>query len=114
MYITHDIATTKYYSDWIAVMYAGKIIEYGPTRTVLKNPLHPYTQALIEAVPDPDPENRFRIRPVIPGEPPNPINPPPGCRFHVRCPKRLDKCDKEEPPLKAVEKQHYVACFLYV
>ena len=113
MYITHDIATTKYFSDWIAIMYAGKIIEYGPTREVLRNPLHPYTKALIEAVPDPDPENRFKIRPVIPGEPPNPINPPPGCRFHVRCPKRFDPCDKKEPPLKKVKKDHYVACFLF-
>jgi len=113
MYITHDIATTKYFSDWIAVMYAGKIIEYGPTREVLKNPLHPYTKALIAAVPDPDPENRFKMRPVVPGEPPNPINPPPGCRFHPRCPRRFDPCDKEEPPLKEVEKNHYVACFLF-
>lgn len=113
MYITHDIATTKYFSDWIAIMYAGKIIEYGLTREVLKKPLHPYTQALIEAVPDPDPENRFKIRPVVPGEPPNPINPPPGCRFHVRCPKRLDPCGKEEPSLKEVEKNHCVACFLF-
>ncbi len=113
MYITHDIATTKYFSDWIAVMYAGKIVEYGPTREVLKNPLHPYTQALIAAVPDPDPENRFKMRPVVPGEPPNPINPPPGCRFHPRCPHRFEPCDKEEPPLKEVEKNHYVACFLF-
>ena len=113
MYITHDIATTKYFSDWIAVMYAGKIVEYGPTREVLKNPLHPYTKALIAAVPDPDPENRFKMRPVVPGEPPNPINPPPGCRFHPRCPRRFDPCDKEEPPLKEVEKNHYVACFLF-
>jgi len=113
MYITHDIATTKYFSDWIAIMYAGKIIEYGPTVKVLKSPLHPYTQALIEAVPDPDPENRFRMRPVIPGEPPNPISPPPGCRFHLRCPKRFDPCDKKEPPLREVEKNHYVACFLF-
>ena len=113
MYITHDIATTKYFSDWIAVMYAGKIVEYGPTREVLKNPLHPYTKALIAAVPDPDPENRFKMRPVVPGEPPNPINPPPGCRFHPRCPHRYEPCDKEEPPLKEVEKNHYVACFLF-
>ncbi len=113
MYITHDIATTKYFSDLIAVMYAGKIVEYGPTKKVLKNPLHPYTQALIEAVPDPDPNNRFRMRPVVPGEPPNPISPPPGCRFHPRCPKRFERCDKEEPLLKEVEDGHYVACHLY-
>jgi peptide/nickel transport system ATP-binding protein len=113
MYITHDIATTKYFSDLIAVMYAGKIVEYGPTKKVLKNPLHPYTQALIDAVPDPDPNNRFRMRPVVPGEPPNPINPPPGCRFHPRCPKRFDPCDKDEPVLMEVENGHYVACHLF-
>jgi len=113
MYITHDIATTKYFSDWIAVMYAGKIVEYGRTKEVLKNPLHPYTKALIDAVPDPDPENRFKMRPVVPGEPPNPINPPSGCRFHPRCPKRFEPCDKEEPELKEVENNHYVACHLF-
>jgi len=113
LYITHDISTAKYFSQKIAVMYAGKIVEYGPTREVIKNPLHPYTKALIAAVPDPDPENRFRMRPVVPGEPPNPINPPSGCRFHPRCPYKFDPCDKEEPKLKEVEKDHYVACFLY-
>lgn len=113
MYITHDIATTKYFSDWIAVMYAGKVVEYGPTIKVLKNPSHPYTRALIEAVPDPDPNNRFKMRPVVPGEPPNPINPPPGCRFHPRCPRRFEPCDKEEPTLKEVENDHYVACHLF-
>jgi peptide/nickel transport system ATP-binding protein len=113
MYITHDIATTKYFSDFIAVMYAGNIVEYGATKVVLKKPLHPYTQALIEAVPDPDPKNRFRMRPVVPGEPPNPINPPPGCRFHPRCPKRFEPCDGDEPKLKEVEKGHFVACYLY-
>jgi len=113
LYITHDISTAKYFSHKIAVMYAGKIVEYGPTREVIKNPLHPYTKALIAAVPDPDPENRFKMRPVVPGEPPNPINPPTGCRFHPRCPYKFDPCDKEEPKLKEVEKNHYVACFLY-
>ncbi len=68
MYITHDIATAKYFSDNICVMYAGKIAEYGPTKIVLKNPLHPYTIALMDAVPDPDPQNRFRFRKVVPGE----------------------------------------------
>ncbi len=113
MYITHDIATTKYFSDWIAVMYLGRVVEYGKTKTVLSNPLHPYTKALINSVPDPDPQNRFRKRPVVPGEPPSPINPPPGCRFHPRCPERFDPCDKEEPVLKEVENDHYVACHLF-
>jgi peptide/nickel transport system ATP-binding protein len=127
MYITHDIATAKYFSDLIAVMYLGKIVEYGETKEVINNSLHPYTKALIAAVPDPDPKNRFRKRPVIPGEPPSPINPPSGCNFHPRCPSRFDPCDRDEPPLKEGKskanisararliytKIHQVACYLY-
>ncbi len=113
MYITHDIATTKYFSNYIAVMYAGKIVEYAPAKELIKNPLHPYTRALINAVPDPDPNNRFRFREVVPGEPPNPINPPSGCRFHPRCPYKRDECNRIEPEFKEVEPKHYVACHLY-
>ncbi len=114
MYITHDIATAKYIADKILVMYAGKMVEYGPFRDVIENPLHPYTQALIEALPDPDPANRFKIRKVPPGEPPSLLNPPSGCRFHPRCPYAIKgKCEKEEPPLKEVRRGHYVACWLY-
>ena len=112
MYITHDIATAKYFSDNIAVMYLGKIVEYGNTKEVLKHPKHPYTQALITAVPDPDPKNRLTDRAVIPGEPPSAINPPSVCRFHPRCPHRFEPCDREEPPLKKTEK-HLVACYLF-
>lgn len=112
MYITHDIATANYFSDNIGVMYLGKIVEYGPTREVIKNPLHPYTKALIDAVPDPDPENRFKERRVIPGEPPSPINPPSGCRFNTRCPFVSEKC-KEEPQLINVGNKHFVACHLH-
>lgn len=112
MYITHDIATANYFSDNIGVMYLGKIVEYGPTKEVIKNPLHPYTKALMEAVPDPDPENRFKERNVIPGEPPSPINPPTGCRFNTRCPFVFEKC-KEEPELINVGNKHLVACHLY-
>lgn len=111
MYITHDIATAKYFSDNIAIMYAGKIVEYGATKEVLNNPLHPYTQALMEAVPDPDPENRFRERKVILGEPPSPINPPTGCRFHPRCPFATERCKGNVPELVKVKGNHYVACF---
>jgi peptide/nickel transport system ATP-binding protein len=114
MYITHDIATAKYIADKILVMYAGKMVEYGPFRDVIKNPLHPYTQALIEALPDPDPTNRFKTRKVPPGEPPSLLNPPSGCRFHPRCPYVIKgKCEKEEPPLKEAKRGHYVACWLY-
>jgi len=110
MYITHDIATARYFSDNIAVMYLGKMVEYGPTKEVLKDPLHPYTRALIEAVPDPDPENRFKERKVIPGEPPSPINPPVGCRFNPRCPLATDKCRRGELQLLDVGDGHLVAC----
>ncbi len=113
VYITHDIATAKYLSDKILVMYAGKMVEYGTFRDVIREPLHPYTQALIEALPDPDPSNRFTKRKVPPGEPPSLINPPPGCRFHPRCPYAIrGKCDVEEPPLVEV-KERKVACWLY-
>ena len=112
LYITHDIATAKYFSDKIAVTYLGKIVEFGVTRELLDNPLHPYTKALIAAVPDPDPKNRLTDRAIIPGEPPSPINPPSGCRFHTRCPYRFEPCDGDEPTLKE-EKDHFVACYLY-
>ncbi len=114
MYITHDLATTKYFSERIAVMYAGKIVELGETREVLKNPLHPYTQALIEAIPDPDPQNRFRMRKTLPGEPPSLVNPPPGCRLAPRCPFATDICRKKVPPMVEVKQNHFVACWLYV
>lgn len=113
MYITHDIATAKYFSDYIAVMYLGKIVEYGPTKEVLGNSLHPYTKALIEAVPDPDPENRFKERKVILGEPPSPINPPAGCRFSPRCPSAVEECRKVDQ-LFDVGNGHFVACYAIV
>ncbi|MCS7132219.1 MAG: ABC transporter ATP-binding protein [Aigarchaeota archaeon] len=113
LYITHDIATSKYFSERIAVMYAGKIVEIGSSITVLKESLHPYTKALVDAIPDPDPSNRFRIREVIKGEPPNLMNPPKGCRFHQRCPYAMDICRVEEPVLRGVNHGHLVACHLY-
>ncbi|MEM4736451.1 MAG: ABC transporter ATP-binding protein [Nitrososphaeria archaeon] len=113
MYITHDIATAKYFSDNLAVMYLGKIVEYGPSREVIMNPKHPYTSALISAVPDPDPNNRFIYRKVISGEIPSAVNPPSGCRFHTRCPYKFEPCDKKEPALENVDSSHKVACHLY-
>jgi peptide/nickel transport system ATP-binding protein len=113
MYITHDIATAKYFSDNLAVMYLGKVVEYGPSREVILDPKHPYTSALITAVPDPDPKNRFIYRKVISGEIPSAVNPPPGCRFHTRCPYKFDPCDKSEPNLIQINPNHKVACHLY-
>ncbi|MCS7094596.1 MAG: ABC transporter ATP-binding protein [Thaumarchaeota archaeon] len=114
LYITHDMATAKYFSERIAIMYAGKIVELGPTKEVLSDPLHPYTQALIEAIPDPDPTNRFRFRKVTPGQPPSLINPPSGCRFHPRCQYLIQgTCDVVEPMLIRIKGERYVACHLY-
>lgn len=113
LYITHDISTAKYVSSRISVMYVGKIVETGKVLKVIEEPLHPYTQGLIASVPDPDPSNRHRFREVIPGEPPNAINPPEGCRFHTRCPHAMPICSKKEPKLVEVEEDKYAACFLY-
>jgi len=113
IYITHDLATTKYFSERLFIMYAGKILESGNIRDVIMKPLHPYTQALIKAIPDPDPENRKVLRDVPPGEPPNLIHPPSGCRFHPRCPYVMDICRVEEPPIVEREKEGFVACWLH-
>lgn len=113
LYITHDIATSKYFSERIAVMYAGKMVELGASSMVLKDPLHPYTRALIEAIPDPDPSNRFSIRKVVKGEPPDLSSPPKGCRFHPRCPYVMDICRHNDPSLAQIRSGHFVACHLY-
>jgi len=113
LFISHDLGVVRYMSDYIAVMYLGKIVEYGPAEEVFEKPLHPYTQALLSAIPLPDPvETRRRKKIRLQGEPPSPINPPPGCRFHPRCPLAKDICRREEPPLVEVEDSHYVACWL--
>lgn len=114
LYITHDIATAHYFCQRIAVMYLGRIVELGPTLSLIRKPRHPYTRALINAVPSPDPSNRFRERKVIPGETPSPIKVPAGCRFHPRCPDIIPgKCDVEDPQTIAVGKDHFTACHLY-
>jgi len=114
IYITHDLSTTRYFSEWIYVMYAGKIIEKARTQEMLKNPSHPYTKALLQAIPDPDAKNRFIFREIPPGEPPSLINPPKGCRFHPRCVFAIKGlCDRKEPPEINIEKDHLVSCWLY-
>jgi len=112
LYITHDIALSRHMCDRIAVMYLGKIVESAFTDDIIDKPLHPYTEALIAAVPVPDPTAR-RIEVVIKGEVPSAINPPPACRFNTRCPHAMDICRKKEPPLMEVEKRRLVACHLY-
>lgn len=113
LYITHDLATARYFSDRIGIMYAGRIVELGPASQLVKEPLHPYTKALMEALPDPDPDNRFRERASVPGEPPNLVRPPPGCHFHPRCPiAEAGFCDVEGPELRELRPDHFVSCHL--
>ncbi|MDH5462630.1 MAG: ATP-binding cassette domain-containing protein [Candidatus Bathyarchaeota archaeon] len=112
LFITHDLAVAKYISDRIAIMYLGKIIELGEKGEIFSNPLHPYTQALLFAIPVPDPE-RKRKTIELKGEVPSAINIPPGCRFHPRCPKAFNRCPLEEPVLLDIEREHFVACHLY-
>ncbi|MBW2059543.1 MAG: ABC transporter ATP-binding protein [Deltaproteobacteria bacterium] len=109
LFITHDLATCKYICDRIAIMYLGKIVEIGPLEEVFRKPLHPYTDMLLAAVPVPDPKFR-RTRPIPKGEIPSPIDPPPGCRFHPRCPSARSMCSVHEPELVEVEQDHWVAC----
>jgi len=112
LFITHDLATAKYVCNRIAIMYLGKIVESGPLQEVFRNPRHPYTEALLSAVPIPDPKaDRKKLIPK--GEIPNPINPPSGCRFHPRCLHAKAICSQDEPQLKEIEKGHYVACHLF-
>lgn len=112
LFIVHDLATVRYMSHHIIVMYLGRIVERGPTEQVITKPLHPYTQALLSAsLPDkPDSE---RAKNVLPGEVPSPLDPPSGCRFHTRCPQAQPACSEQSPVQKQVEPGHSVACILY-
>ena len=114
LYITHDIATARHFSHRIAVMYLGRIVELGPTRQVIDAPLHPYTQALLEAVPEPDPANRLRQRGAVSGEPASPVSPPPGCHFHPRCPHFIaGRCDVVPPEQVEVKPGQVIECHLW-
>ncbi len=114
IYITHDLSTVRYFSEYIFVMYAGKLVERSRVNELLANPLHPYTDALLAATPDPDYRNALTQKKVPPGEPPSLVNPPPGCRFHPRCPHMIEGlCEVEEPPDFEPAPEHFAACWLH-
>ena len=111
--ITHDLSVVRYISDYVYVMYLGKIVEVAPTEEIFSNPQHPYTKALLSSVPEPDPKRRRLSKRVkLPGEPPSAVNPPSSCRLHPRCPYATERCKKEEPQLINVGKSHKVRCWL--
>jgi oligopeptide transport system ATP-binding protein len=111
IFISHDISVVKYISDRIAVMYLGRLVEIGPAVEVVERPLHPYTKALVSAVPVPDPKReRTRQRIILQGDPPSPMNPPVGCMFHPRCPYAIEACKAEFPALGQKEPQRFAAC----
>jgi len=112
IFIAHDLGVVRHISDRIAVMYLGKIVELTDSEKLYKNPLHPYTKALLSAVPVPDPDYEKEEVPLQ-GDMPNPANPPSGCIFHTRCPFKMDVCETTVPPLMALEDGHTVACHLY-
>jgi oligopeptide/dipeptide ABC transporter ATP-binding protein len=111
LFVAHDLSVVRHVSDRIAVMYLGKLMEVSPSEELYTKPIHPYTSALLAAIPIPDPEeNRRRERIVVSGEPPNPIEPPVGCVFHPRCPRATDICRTVEPPLARYPSGHLAAC----
>jgi oligopeptide/dipeptide ABC transporter ATP-binding protein len=112
LFIAHDLAVVKHIADRIAVMYLGQIVETASKRALFEAPRHPYTQALLAAIPRPEP-GVPRERRLVAGDVPSPLAPPPGCRFHTRCPRAMPRCSQEVPIRKEVSRNHSVACHLY-
>ena len=110
LFISHDLSVVEHISNRIAVMYLGEVVELADSDTLYKEPIHPYTQALLSAAPVPDPK-RMSKRTTLIGDVPSPINPPSGCRFHTRCPFARDTCSREAPQLNEAQENHFVACF---
>jgi oligopeptide/dipeptide ABC transporter ATP-binding protein len=111
VFVAHDLSVVRHVSDRIVVMYLGKLVEISPSEELYRKPIHPYTSGLLGAIPIPDPnENRARERPLVTGEPPNPIRPPSGCRFHTRCPRATEICSAVEPQLTEYAGGHLAAC----
>ena len=111
LFISHDLSVVKFISDKVGVMYLGKMMEFGAKKDIFDNPMHPYTQALFSAIPNPDPDVKMK-RIHLAGDIPSPANPPSGCRFHTRCPQATEECAKVAPEYREVEPGHFVACHL--
>ena len=111
LFIAHNLSVVEHVSNRVAVMYLGKMVEMTSREELFRNPLHPYTQALMSAIPVPNPRLK-RQRTILKGDVPSPLNPPAGCRFHPRCPVAIEKCSHEEPPFIEVSPDHWVACWL--
>ena len=112
LFISHDLSVVKFISDKIGVMYLGSMVEFGAKKDIFDNPLHPYTQALFSAIPNPDPDVKMQ-RMVLKGDIPSPANPPKGCRFHTRCPYAKEICKHVTPEYREVESGHFAACHMY-
>jgi oligopeptide transport system ATP-binding protein len=113
IFVSHDLGVIRHVSHKVAVMYLGEIVELAPVKSLYATPLHPYTRSLLSSVPIPDPHKKNRKKVILQGDVPSPRNPPPGCRFHTRCPECMDICTKKKPPARQIEDGHIVSCHLH-